>query len=390
MVTLQDYAGREQSYVKHIFLERYLEALIFKTASRYNQIVYVDGFAGPWQSASERFEDTSFGIALNALRQAKETWKKNGRVVKMTALLVEQNTAAYARLATIPSKYPDITIKTYPADFLSIVQSILNDIPNDAFAFFFIDPKGWRIPLANLQPLLARSKSEVTFNFMFEFINRAASMSEPATVAGLDELMPHGDWRARLAEAEETAGRSLTPDERKDILVGAFTVNLAQIGNYQYVVPTEILRPLKNRTLYCLFYATRHERGIAAFRECQTKALDAQAETRAALKVQHETSGSGQSEFFDSLHDMGPNEAAAMRAAEKVKAEALVLELTPKAPDHIIYNKLWAAVLTKHAVRVTDVNSVCAILRKKGALLFPDWETGKRVPQDHYRTQRPA
>jgi hypothetical protein len=47
-------------------------------------------------------------------------------------------------------------------------------------------------------------------------------------------------------------------------------------------------------------------------------------------------------------------------------------------------------VLTKLAVRVTDVNSICAILRKKGALLFPDWETGKRVPQDHYRTQRPA
>ena len=107
------------------------------------------------------------------------------------------------------------------------------------------------------------------------------------------------------------------------------------------MVPTEILRPLKNRTLYCLFYATRHESGIAAFRECQTKALDAQAETRAALKVRHEASGSGQSELFESLHDMGPNETAAMRAAEKAKAEALVLELTPKAPDHITYKKLW-------------------------------------------------
>jgi hypothetical protein len=165
---------------------------------------------------------------------------------------------------------------------------------------------------------------------------------------------------------------------------------LTQIGNYQYVVPTEILRPLKNRTLYCLFYATRHETGIAAFCECQTKALDTQAETRATLKVQHEASGSGQSELFESLHDMGPNETATMRAAEKAKAEALVLALTPKAPDHITYKKLWAAVLTKLAVRVTDVNSICAILRKKGALLFPDWETGKRVPQDHYRTQRPA
>src|ERR1700737_5004137 len=117
MVSLADYAGREQSYVKHVFLERYLEALIFKTASKYNHIVYVDGFAGPWQSANEQFEDTSFGIALNALRRAKQTWKKNGRLVTMTALLVEQNPAAYARLTTIPPKYPDITIKTYEADF---------------------------------------------------------------------------------------------------------------------------------------------------------------------------------------------------------------------------------------------------------------------------------
>ena len=76
-----DYAGREQAYVKHIFLERYLEALIFKTASTYTHIVYVDGFAGPWQSANERFDDTSFGIALNALRSAKESGRKPARGV---------------------------------------------------------------------------------------------------------------------------------------------------------------------------------------------------------------------------------------------------------------------------------------------------------------------
>jgi three-Cys-motif partner protein len=119
VVAFQDYAGREQAYVKHVFLERYLEVLIFKTASRYNHIVYVDGFAGPWQSASEQFEDTSFGIALNALRRAKETWKKKGRAVKMTALLVEQNIAAHAKLATIQPKYPDIAIKTSRRIFLA-------------------------------------------------------------------------------------------------------------------------------------------------------------------------------------------------------------------------------------------------------------------------------
>ena len=43
----RDYEGREQSYVKHVFLERYLERLVHKTASSYPHIVYVDGFAGP-------------------------------------------------------------------------------------------------------------------------------------------------------------------------------------------------------------------------------------------------------------------------------------------------------------------------------------------------------
>ena len=52
MVALENYVGREQSYVKHVFLERYLESLAHKTASTYSQIAYVDGFAGPWQSAN--------------------------------------------------------------------------------------------------------------------------------------------------------------------------------------------------------------------------------------------------------------------------------------------------------------------------------------------------
>src|ERR1700704_6372235 len=116
MIALQDYVGREQSYVKHVFLERYLETLVFKTASTYNHIVYVDGFAGPWQSANEQFEDTSFGIALNALRRAKASWKERQRYVKMSAFLVERDKAAHARLTQVLDRYPDISIKTYSSD----------------------------------------------------------------------------------------------------------------------------------------------------------------------------------------------------------------------------------------------------------------------------------
>src|SRR6266849_1349796 len=258
MVSLEHYAGREQSYVKHIFLERYLEALVFKTASKYPHIVYVDGFAGPWQSANERFEDTSFGVALSALRRAKEAWKKNGRDVRMSAFLVERDASAYAKLANIPAAFPDITIRTYSADFLAVLSEILKATPGDAIAFFLIDPKGWRIPLQRLKPLLARPNSEVIFNFMFEFINRAANIDDPVVVAGLDELMPYGDWRGRLAEAERAEARPLTPVERKGILVGVFTESLARLGSYKYVAETTVLRPLKDRPLYCLCYASRH------------------------------------------------------------------------------------------------------------------------------------
>lgn len=194
MVTIEDYKDREQSYVKHVFLESYLEKLAHKTASQYSHVVYVDGFAGPWQSAHEDFQDTSFGVALNALSRAKNWWKASGRDVHMSAHLVERDPDAYKNLASIPSRYPDISVRTYEGDFLTVLPTILSEIPTDAFAFFLIDPKGWRLPLMALAPLLRRANSEVIFNFMFDFINRAASIRDPAVVAGLNELIPFGEW----------------------------------------------------------------------------------------------------------------------------------------------------------------------------------------------------
>src|SRR6266404_525515 len=259
MVAFSDYTGREQSYVKHVFLESYLERLAHKTASVYPHVVFVDDFAGPWQSANEKLEDTSFGIALNALRGAKASWKDRHREVKVSAFLVERDREAYKKLAQVPPRYPDIAIKTYEADFVTVLPKILKDIQPEAFAFFLIDPKGWRIRLATLAQLLARRNSEVIFNFMFDFINRAASIKDPVVVAGLDELMPYGNWRARLAAAEASTPEGLSPDERKGVLVEAFASNLARFGDYKYVAETTVLRPVKDRPLYCLFCATRHE-----------------------------------------------------------------------------------------------------------------------------------
>jgi len=230
--------------------------------------------------------------------------------------------------------------------------------------------------------------SEVIFNFMFDFSNRAVNIGDVNIVAGLDELIPHGDWRSKITNAETQGGGNLTPEARKKVLVGAFTESLGKFGNYRFVAETTILRPLKDRPLYCLCYATRHPRGIEVFRDCQAEAMKEQSKTRAATKVRHVEAKTGQAEMFQSLHDMGPDDLTAFLKAERAAAAQTLLNLTPEQPDAVRYERLWPQVLARHMVRKTEVNRIAVQLRAEGRLLFPDWEKGKRVPQPHYRTQR--
>ncbi len=58
------YKGREQTYIKHLVLRRYLQKLAYKKGWHGGTINYVDGFAGPWQQASEELKDTSPFIAI--------------------------------------------------------------------------------------------------------------------------------------------------------------------------------------------------------------------------------------------------------------------------------------------------------------------------------------
>lgn len=63
--------GREQTYLKHFFLERYLERVAYVIGGTHPEFIYVDGFSGPWRSQAEAFEDTSFIIALRKLRRSE-------------------------------------------------------------------------------------------------------------------------------------------------------------------------------------------------------------------------------------------------------------------------------------------------------------------------------
>jgi three-Cys-motif partner protein len=385
---ISNYEGREQAYIKHLFLSDYLERLVFKTASKFDTVVYVDGFSGPWQSTGESFADTSFGIALAALRKARAAWKSHGRDVRMIAVLVESSHVAYDQLATIPLKYPDVEVRPLNGDFVALAPQILRGLPPQAFTFLFVDPKGWRIPIAALEDLLKRPNTEVVFNFMFDFINRAASMAEEAIVVGLDELMPHGDWRKKLRDLP--ASGSDNPTRRKRILVEAFSESLRRLGAYQYVAETPILRPLKNRTLYSLIYGTRKSAGIEVFRDCQIDALRTQAEVRGTTKLAKTARDTGQTEMFGSLSDMAPNEVEAFLQSERERAGRILMDMCPFAPSVTKYGDVWPTILGQCAIRKTELSSIANDARRSGDIVFLDWPSSrKRVPEEDYRMQRP-
>lgn len=383
---LSNYVGREQAFVKHFFLESYLESLIYKTAGKFDQIAYVDGFSGPWQSTGEDFADTSFGIALAALRKARATWKEHGRDVQMSAYLVERAASAYANLEAIQAKFPDISIHTYNADFVGIAPKILAELPSSAFAFFFIDPKGWRIDIGQLTPLLKRPRSEVVFNFMFDFINRAASIDDPKIVAGLDALMTHGNWKEKLAALDKDAGDHAAA--RKAVLAEAFRETLIREGDYAYVAEIPVLQRIKDRTLYSLFYGTRHEAGIEVFRGCHVKTERQQGVVRTATKRAYQEEKTKQPGLFGAEVPLAPDDIDDFLKSEKRAAEATLLSLVPAHPASTTYLKVWPRVLEKHVVTRPDVNKLAADLRRSGTLLFPGWGAGKRVPQDTYRVSR--
>lgn len=383
---LELYKGREQAYVKHFLLNEYLEAWAHKVGSHWTDLAYVDGFSGPWQNTGERFEDTSFGIALAALTQAKATWARFGKPRKVSAYLVEKDPAAYQRLQEVRAHFPEVEIRTYEGSFIDQAPAILRDIPSRAFAFLFVDPKGWAVDMKQIAPLLRRENSEVVFNFMFDFINRFAKAPDPKIAASLDLLFDNTDWRAKL-DGSVPAG--VTPaDHRKTVLVDAFSESLKRIGGYRYVAEKTVFRPTMDRPLYSLVFGTRNSHGLEVFRNSQIKALRMQEEARGVAKLNAAVASSKQGEMWDSLSGLAPDPTVAFLSSEEQLAKSALLAAIPQAPGTASWRAVWPEVMERQVVSRATINQLANVMRKQGVLAFDHWGPKQRSPDDDNRVSR--
>jgi three-Cys-motif partner protein len=180
------YKGREHSGVKHYLLENYLERLFMIIGQHERRICYIDCFSGPWKETDKNLAGTSIALSLDVMRKCRNSLQKLGKSVEFRALFVEKGIRAYKKLdAYLKEIHLDgITTDSMNGDFYDLRSDILRWCGPRDFAFFFIDPKGWKraIEIPTLTPLLQRPRSEYLINlylfssFCHEQPHRASSI----------------------------------------------------------------------------------------------------------------------------------------------------------------------------------------------------------------------
>lgn len=292
----EGYEGREHSHVKHKLLEEYLLRLFMIVGQVENTVRFVDCFAGPWSSQDDDLKDTSIGIAHHIMKKCRnglyETFKRD---VQFKALFVEKTEDSYDKLKSYCAEKTcdGISLNCLNADFFDARSDILKWCGDTDFAFFFIDPKGWKkaIEIPTLKPLFGRPRSEFLINMMFSFIIRAISQERHAE-----------DMLALFGEIPETKG--MNPDTKESYLLYRYRENAKNVfpetGGKPRSAYVKVEHVLKSGTKYDLVYLTRSAMGIKVFMEISEKLDWIQRNVRAEIQQRERVRKSGQLELFSS------------------------------------------------------------------------------------------
>src|ERR1019366_722062 len=119
------YRDREQTGVKHRFIERYLQAAVRILGSWADDLVYVDCCAGPWNAVGQRLEDTSFGCAVDVLKKAQSDLHLRQRAPSVRALLIEKEHGSFVQLDTFARAQQGIEVLAKNWDFAEHTSDIV-------------------------------------------------------------------------------------------------------------------------------------------------------------------------------------------------------------------------------------------------------------------------
>jgi three-Cys-motif partner protein len=378
------YRGREQSFVKHFILKQYLQSLAFKIllSGHYEEIVYVDGFSGPWEACDPEFNDTSFKIAIDVLLDVQKQVRSTGRRASIKCVLVEKKARKYAQLVEAVESYnapgEEFSITTMRGRFEDNIPAIMDTIGN-SFPLVFIDPTGWNgYAYDQTRALLAHTPGEVIINFMYSFFHRFLDVDNPALETQRKALLGD-DWRSQF-DAWMESGEMPT---REEAITELYRAKLREVGNFKHVVTTKIEKPTEDRAHYFLAYATRHVKGLDTFREIEAKALQLQDSTRRHAKHRKAEEKSGQRTLFD-VDEMSQNASHDDFLEAQFDAAKQAVVQTLKRHGACRHRAMKTAILERFTLRPSDVNALMSELAREG-VIEATWKlrsSRARVPHD--------
>ena len=287
------YRGREQTYIKHTLLTKYLDRLGHKVLSQWDSINYVDCFAGPWQSAEPDYRDTSFGIAFHVLSKCQENLSLIGKKLRLRFCFVESDPQSFEELSAFAaSKRTDkIEIVVLKGEFeenLPQIRQFLSKAKGLPFRFLLIDPKGWTgFALKKVAPLVEDRSAEILVTMMTYHIRRFVSQEEHATQ--FNELF-----------ADETVVREASSHHgtaREQFLVKRYAENLKRLARFTYTTTAAVFRAAEDTLHYYLIFGTNSPHGVVVFKAAEQLAFETGESARGEAKKRKRPDLSGQVEF---------------------------------------------------------------------------------------------
>jgi three-Cys-motif partner protein len=276
---------KSAAYIKHCLLQEYLPRWAYKVGHGWDSLVYVDGFAGPWETTDPNLTDTSFDVAIDALRDCKAGLSNRGRSLTMSAILVERDPDTFSKLEAYalrksPGAFHIHPLKGRFVDNITRIEQIVKREPRP-FKFVLLDPKGWAdIPIDRLKTFLNSRSCEVLVNLMTKHIVRFLEAK--------DRESSYQNLFGRDGVLETLKGAK--PGEKMDAAVKEYCRSLKLLCGFSYVSSAIVLEPDRRGIRYFLVYATNAVDGIDVFKSAEIKA----ARIQESVRDEHRIRKSGQ------------------------------------------------------------------------------------------------
>jgi three-Cys-motif partner protein len=370
---IEDYHGREQSFIKHLFLNKYLEAAAYKLLQGRSPVFnFVDAFAGPWRvSDTNLYSDASFSQAIETLETVRSSLIGMGRTgLKVRFRFCERNPASVAKLKEFAAQKPEFDIQVFSGAFEDNLDGIRSAC-RDGFTFTFIDPTGWNVESGKVFDFLRALNGEFLFNFMAEEVNRHAGWDGVAESVG--RFLADPAWKASFEAmsegSNETKIQQLLKAKMKEARVATYLTDMA------------IRKPREDRIKMRLILGTHSGFGVEVFRTVQEKVEKEAVRTRHNIRTEE----SGQPQLFpeDQIIAFEADRDGVGCSAHVGWATELLLRAVSQRPG-IAFRAVASRVMEQVPVRTTHLNKIVASSRKAGLLRY-DLPDGKRTPEPETR-----